>query len=351
MKLNQFGNTGLLISELTFGTMTFGGSSIWQMLGATQQEEANRLVARAIDGGINCFDTADIYSAGESERILGAALEGKRHEVLIATKVKGRIGNNSNSAGLNRVHIMNQVENSLRNLRTDYIDLYQIHGFDPFTPPEDTLRTLNDLVRSGKVRYIGVSNLAAWQIAYWAQHARLSGLEPIQSVQAYYSLAGRSLEREVIPACKELGLGIMVWSPLAGGFLTGKFRRDNDQVDGARRTDFDFPPVDKERSYDIIEVMAEIAEVHSVSIAQIALAWVRMQPGVTTTIIGARRMDQLEDNLKSVEIELSADELQRLDAVSALGPEYPGWMVNMPIDRYPGSSLEDRVQALRDSAK
>lgn len=338
MKYNLFGNTGLLVSELCMGTMTFGGEGLFEAIGALKQEAANDLVNRALEAGINFFDTADAYGAHESETILGKALGDRRKEVIIATKVRFRMSSNANAVGLTRHHIMNQVEASLKALGTDYIDLYQIHAPDPYTPIEETLRALDDVVRQGKVRYIGCSNLTAWQIMKAIGTSRMNGWEAFQSVQAYYSLAGRELEREIIPLANDQKLAILPWSPLAGGFLTGKFTREKAGGENDRRSSFDFPPVNKEKGYDIVEVLQEVAETHEASVARIALAWLLHQKAVTSVIIGAKKMSQLEDNLKAVDVALSEDELKRLDEVSQLAPEYPHWFYSMPSDRDPGAS-------------
>jgi len=340
MRYKQFGRTGLLVSELCFGTMTFGGGSgFWRAIGRLSQDAANDLVARVLDAGINFIDTADIYSEGDSERILGKALGKRRKDVVLATKVFGRMGPGPNQVGLSRGHIMQAVEDSLERLGTDYIDLYQIHGFDPLTPWEETLGALDDLVRAGKVRYIGGSNLAAWQLMKSLWIADKFNLQRFESLQAYYTIAGRDLEREVVPLLQDQNLGLMVWSPLAGGLLSGKFDRDGKGPDGARRADFDFPPVDKARAFEVVDVMREIAREKEVSVARIALSWLLHQPVVTSVLIGAKTPEQLADNLAAPETELSADDLERLDAVSALPAEYPGWMLaRQSGNRWPDSA-------------
>ena len=336
MQYNQLGNTGLLVSQLCFGTMTFGGHGFWQVVGTQQQAEANELVARAIGAGINFFDTANAYSAGESERILGKALEGKRQEVVVATKVYGRMAAGVNKIGLSRVNIMNEVHASLQRLGTDYIDLYQVHAFDGLTPVEEVLRTLDDLVRSGKVRYIGCSNWAAWQIMKAHGVSALQHGVRFESLQAYYTIAGRDLEREIAPMLRDQRMGLLVWSPLAGGFLSGKFQREEAGPTDARRASFDFPPINKERAFNVIDVMRTIANNKGVSVAQIALAWLLHQDIVTSVIIGAKRVDQLDDNLASTQVKFSADEMKELNEVSALPMEYPGWMLaRQSADRRP----------------
>jgi aryl-alcohol dehydrogenase-like predicted oxidoreductase len=336
MNYRELADTGVFVSELCLGTMTFGGrGQIWEVIGGIDQQSVDALVSRALDAGINFVDTANVYSAGESETMLGKALGSRRHEVVLATKVRGRTGPGPNQVGLSRLHILQAVEASLKRLDTDYIDLYQIHRFDLLTSIEDTLRTLDDLVRSGKVRYIGCSNLAAWQLMKALAVSRDQGLERFKCTQSYYSLAGRDLEREMIPLLKDQGLGLLVWSPLAGGFLSGKFTRDSGD-DAARRAKFDFPPVDKEKGFDILDVAKAIADRHGASVAQVALAWILANSTVTSVIIGARRPAQLEDNLKAIDVRLSAEDMKALDEVSRLTTEYPAWMENLGTDRRPG---------------
>lgn len=327
MKYQQLGRTGLLVSELCFGTMTFAGRGFWKVVGQQPQDIADNLVAKALDAGINFFDTANIYSEGESEKMLGKALGKRRKEVVVATKVRGRMGPGANEVGLSRGHIMQSVEDSLKRLGTDYIDLYQIHGFDELTPLEETMRALDDLVRSGKVRYLGCSNLAAWQLMKSLWISDKSNLHRFETLQAYYTIAGRDLERELVPLMQDQQIGLLVWSPLAGGLLSGKFYREGEGPENARRAAFDFPPVDRERAFNVVDVMREIAEARGVSVAQIALSWLLHQPVVTSVIIGAKNDAQLTDNLAAPAVVLSAEELARLDDISALPPEYPGWML------------------------
>jgi aryl-alcohol dehydrogenase-like predicted oxidoreductase len=336
MKFRQLADTGVFVSELCLGAMTFGGrGQQWQVIGGLDQSEVDALVHRAIDGGINFIDTADVYSAGESETLLGRALGARRQDVVLATKVRGRMGKGVNQVGLSRLHIMEAVDASLKRLGTDYIDLYQIHRFDPLTNLDDTLRALDDLVHAGKVRYIGCSNLAAWQLMKALAISREQRLQRFRCTQSFYSLAGRELEREMIPLLKDQGLGLLVWSPLAGGFLSGKFTRQGGD-ETARRASFDFPPVDKDKGFEILDVLTEVSRRHAVSVAQVALAWVLAQDSVTSVIIGARKLSQLEDNLKSIDVALSADDLKALDDASRLTPEYPEWMNRLPSDRKPG---------------
>jgi aryl-alcohol dehydrogenase-like predicted oxidoreductase len=336
MKYRQLADTGVFVSELCLGAMTFGGSGqIWQMIGGLPQSEVDALVHRAIDAGVNFIDTANVYSAGESETLLGKALAGRRHDVVVATKVRGRMGQGANDVGLSRLHIMRAVEDSLRRLGTDYIDLYQIHRWDTLTNVEDTLRALDDLVRAGKVRYIGCSNLPAWHLMKALAVSREQRLERFRCTQSFYSLAGRDLERDTIPLIQDQGLGLLVWSPLAGGFLSGKFTRTGGD-ETARRAKFDFPPVDKEKGFAILDVLMTIARAHGATVPQIALAWILANPAVTSVIIGARKIAQLDDNLKSVDVALSADDMKALDEVSKIAPAYPEWMDSLGSDRKPG---------------
>ena len=336
MKYRQLADTGVFVSELCLGAMTFGGSGqIWQMIGGLDQAAADRIVHRALDAGVNFIDTANVYSAGESETIVGKALAGRRQDVVLATKVRGRMGPGPNQVGLSRLHIMESVEASLKRLNTDYLDLYQIHRFDLVTNIEDTLRALDDLVRAGKVRYIGCSNLFAWQLMKALAVSRQQNLERFKCTQSYYSLAGRELEREMIPLLKDQGLGLLVWSPLAGGFLSGKFTRSGGD-ESARRAKFDFPPVNKEQGFAILDVLIPIAAAHGVTVPQVALAWILANEAVTSVIIGAKKIEQLDDNLKSVDVTLSADDLKALDEASKLSVEYPAWMDALGSDRRPG---------------
>lgn len=331
MKYNILGNTGLLVSELCLGTMTFGGRGFWTAIGELDQKPVDELVKRSVDAGINFIDTANVYSEGLSEEMTGKAIRNlglDRKSLVIATKVRGQMGEGPNQTGLSRGHILEQVEESLRRLNTDYIDLYQIHGFDPFTPMEETLRALDDVVRSGKVRYIGCSNLAAWHIMKALSYAEYHDLAKFVSLQAYYTIAGRDLEREIIPLLKDQKVGLMVWSPLAGGLLSGKFKRDGDGPEGARRVNFDFPPVNKERAFDVLDVMRPMAESKGISVARLALGWLLQQEAVTTVIIGAKKMEQLEDNLQAVDVTFTGEELEKLEEVSRLPEEYPGWMLD-----------------------
>ena len=330
MRLVPLGRTGLFVSELCLGTMTFGGSGgMWGKIGQLQQADAERLVGQALDAGINFIDTADVYAGGVSEEITGQALRNlkvPRDQVVVATKVFGETGPGANMRGATRGHILDGVKASLRRMQLDHIDLYQIHGFDPATPIEETVRALDQLVRQGHVRYVGVSNWAAWQIVKALGIAERWGLARFESLQAYYTVAGRDLEREIVPMLRSEGLGLMVWSPLAGGFLSGKYSRQQQAEAGSRRLEFDFPPVDKERAYDCIDVMRAIGQARDASVAQVALAWLLHQPQVTSVIVGAKRPEQLADNIGATRLQLSTEDLARIDAASKLAPEYPGWM-------------------------
>src|SRR6202034_636520 len=295
MKFATLGNTGLLVSKLCFGTMTFGdGRGMFKAIGAVGQAAADELVKTSIESGINFFDTADVYTEGESEKILGQSLKNlkiARQNVVIATKVYGRVGPGRNDIGASRGHIMDGVEASLRRLQTDHIDLYQIHANDSVTPLEETLRALDTLVQQGKVRYTGCSNWQAWKIAKARGISEFRNLVQFDTLQAYYSIAGRDLEREIIPLLESEKVGLLVWSPLAGGLLSGKFNRTNQKPAGSRRSDYDFPLVDKERTWKILEVMAPIAKAHNCSAARVSLAWLLAKPVVTSIIIGAKRLD------------------------------------------------------------
>jgi aryl-alcohol dehydrogenase-like predicted oxidoreductase len=310
--------------------MTFGGKGWAKAIGTLDQQAVDKILKRSMDAGINFIDTANVYSEGWSEELTGQSIKNlgiNRDSLVLATKVRGQMGPGPNDSGLTRKHILWQVEASLRRLGTDYIDLYQIHSFDPLTPWQETLWALDDLVKSGKVRYIGASNLAAWQLTKALDFANYTRVAPFVSLQAYYTIAGRDLEREIVPLLLDQKVGLLVWSPLAGGFLSGKFRRDSKPSEGTRRTSFDFPPVDKERGYNIVDVLDPMAKAKGASIAQLALAWLLHQPVVTSVIVGANKMEQLEDNLKSVDVAFTADELKKLDEVSKLPMEYPGWML------------------------
>ena len=335
MKYNQLGHSGLYVSEICLGTMTFTGDAknagMWAAIGAVGQKDATALVAKSLEAGVNFLDTADVYSMGNSEKLTGQALKDigvKRSDVVIATKCYGRVGPGPNDIGASRGHIMDSVARSLERLQTDHIDLYQIHATDSVTPVEETMRALDDLVRQGMVRYVGCSNWQAWRVMKANGIAENRGFARLQTIQAYYSIAGRDLEREIVPMMADQKVGLMVWSPLAGGLLSGKFGPGSNGPEGARRAAFDFPPVNKDRAWACVEIMREIGERHGASVARVALAYVLGKSFVMSVIIGAKTMEQLDDNLEAAKLTLSADEMKRLDEVSALPPEYPGWMVS-----------------------
>jgi aryl-alcohol dehydrogenase-like predicted oxidoreductase len=331
MKYNTLGHTGLLVSELCLGTMTFAaGEGMWKPIAGVDQKLADELVRLSLDAGVNFIDTADVYTNGESEKTLAQAITNlgvARKDVVIATKAYGRTGPGRNDVGASRGHIMDAVEASLRRLKTDYIDLYQIHASDLVTPIEETLRALNTLVEHGKVRYIGCSNWHAWQIMKALGISELKNLAKFDTLQAYYSIAGRDLEREIVPLLNDQRVGLLVWSPLAGGLLSGKFSRENQKPEDSRRSAFDFPLVDKDRTWRILDVLRPVAQAHNTSVATVALAWILAKPFVTSVIVGAKRVDQLQQNLAAADLQLTAEEMKKLDEVSTLPPEYPGWMV------------------------
>ena len=329
METRYLGGTGLRVSALAFGAMTFGGrdSRFFERIGTTEGEEARRMVDMCLDAGVNLFDTADVYSDGRSEEILGAALGRRRPDVILATKLHGRTGEGPNDVGASRHHVLRACEASLRRLGTDWIDLLQLHGFDARTRVEETLRALDDLVRAGKVRYIGCSNFSAWHLmkALWASERER--LERFASVQAYYSLAQRDVEFELVPLALDQGIGILVWSPLSAGLLTGKFRRGQAAADGSRRAAMGGSPggIDEDRAFDTVEVLDEVAAAHGATVAQAALAWLLAKPGVTSLVVGARTPEQLADNLAAASWSLTPAEVARLDAVSAPRAPYPYW--------------------------
>lgn len=336
MKTRFLGNTGVRVSELCFGAMTFGGKGYWTGIGQVQQKEADELVNTAIDGGINFFDTADVYSEGLSEQILGKALGSKRNDIVLATKVRGRTGPGPNDIGLSRKHIMDSCNASLKRLGTDYIDLYQVHSFDPRTPLEETLRALDDLVREGKVRYIGASNFTGWQLMKALAISEKQNLERFVTLQALYSLIARDLENELVPLSLDQRLGILPWSPLGGGFLTGKYRRGKPRPEGARRTDptNQFLQYDEEKGFDVVDELEKTAGNRKATITQAALNYLLRKPGVTSVIIGAKTKDQLADNLKTTDWEMTPEEVARLDGLSKPPRVYPYWMLErMSQDR------------------
>ncbi|MEM9476427.1 MAG: aldo/keto reductase [Pseudomonadota bacterium] len=330
MRYNRLGQSGLFVSELCLGTMTFGGTDgLWGQIGQLEQDAADAIVRTALDAGINFIDTANVYANGRSEEILGQSLKNlgvPREDVVIATKVLSQMGEGPNARGASRGHIMDQVKASLTRLQMDHIDLYQIHGFDPATPMVETLEALDTLVRQGHVRYIGLSNWAAWQVAKAVGIAEARRLAPIVSLQSYYTLAGRDLEREIVPMLMSEQIGLMVWSPLAGGFLSGKFDREGKTAEG-RRVEFDFPPLNKDRAYDAVDAMRAIAAEKGCTVPQVAIAWLLHQPVVTSVILGAKRVEQLTDTIGATDVALSEADLANLADVTALPEEYPGWML------------------------
>jgi aryl-alcohol dehydrogenase-like predicted oxidoreductase len=330
MKYRLLGSTGLYVSELCLGGMTFGGDGFWKVMGALGQQSVNEMIAAAFGHGINFIDTANVYSLGQSETLIGQALQElklPRDRLVIATKATAIMNENANGRGQSRYHLMHELDASLKRLQVDHVDLYQLHGFDPLTPLEDVLATLDDMVRSGKVRYVGLCNMAAWQVMKALGISAQRGLARFASVQAYYTLAGRDLERELVPLIRDQGLGLMVWSPLAGGLLSGKYGSDGKGPAGSRRNDFDFPVVDRPRAAACVAAMRPVAEAHGASVAQVALAWLLAQQAVSSVIIGAKTLAQLEDNVGASNLQLTPEELATLDDVSRLPPEYPGWML------------------------
>ena len=334
MRYHLLGQTGLYVSELCLGAMTYGGDGrgIWGVIGSLQQDAVNEQVKTAMDAGINFIDTANVYAFGRSETLVGTAIKAlglARDQVVIATKSSGAMNEAPNARGQSRYHIFNEVDASLKRLQLDHIDLYQLHSFDPLTPFEESLSALNDLVRSGRVRYIGLCNMAAWQIMKALSVSERHAWAKFVSVQAYYTIAGRDLEREVVPLIQDQKLGLMVWSPLAGGLLSGKYSSAEDKgPPGSRRAGFDFPLIDKTRAFRCVDAMRAIAEQHAVSVARVAIAWLLAKPFVSTVIIGAKSMDQLTDNIAATRVGLTESDMRSLDAVSELPREYPGWMLS-----------------------
>ncbi len=325
------GRTGLYVSELCLGAMTFGGKGFWEAIGKLGAKEVDALIGTALDQGVNFIDTADVYSEGESEKLLGASLKSlgrPREQLMIATKVRGRVGPGVNQIGLSRGHILASIDNSLQRLGLDHVDLYQIHGFDPVTPMEETLEALDAVVRSGKARYLGFSNLPAWAAAKALTYSSAHRLARFQSAQVYYSIADRDIEREIVPMAQAEGVAILPWSPLAGGLLSGKFDPSKKGPEGARRTQFDFPPVNAERLPRVLDALRSVAQQQNVSVARVALAWQLTKPFITSIIIGAKNREQLTDNLDATKLKLTPEQVKTLDDASALPAEYPGWMVD-----------------------
>lgn len=331
MKYNCIGNTGLKVSELCFGTMTFGGqeADMWANIGKLQQKEVNDMLGAVVESGINFIDTANVYSFGQSEQLLGQGLldlSVPRDEVVIATKLLAKMKDKPNSAGLSRYNVFNSVDASLKRLQMDYVDILYVHGVDPLTSLEEIVRSLNDIVESGKVRYIAICNWPAWMVAQAQAIAHYRGWHKFIGLQYYYSAVSRDIEHEVVPMAEAHDLAIFPWSPLSGGFLTGKFTREKEDAD-SRRAKFDFPPIDKEKAYDLVDVMGDVAKIHDASVAQVALAWVRQQKGITSTIIGAKTLEQLKLNIESTQLYLTEDDLSKINEISPLPMQYPGWMV------------------------
>jgi aryl-alcohol dehydrogenase-like predicted oxidoreductase len=358
MRYNPLGKTGLFVSELCLGAMTFGGKGFWQAIGDLGGKESEALVGTALDAGVNLIDTADVYSDGDSERLVGAALKSlgrPREQVVVATKVRGRVGPGVNQVGLSRAHILASIDHSLGRLGLDHVDLYQIHGFDPATPIEETVRALDDVVRSGKARYVGFSNLPAWVASKAITFAENNRLARFQSAQVYYSIAGRDIEREIAPLCLAEGVAILPWSPLAGGLLSGKFDPDKKGPSDARRASFDFPPVNQERLPRVLTALRKVSEATGTSVARVALAWQLTRPFVTSIILGAKKKEQLIDNLAAAELRLSDDQVKVLDDASALPQEYPGWMVEFQNARDPRGAArmptEAEIRAVADRLK
>ena len=334
MKYRNLGSSGLMVSPLTLGTMTFGGEGFFANAGTTQVDEARELIAQSRDAGVNLFDTADVYSMGNSERILGEALGDAIDDVLIATKVGMRAGDGPNERGLSRAHIIRQCERSLRNLGRDYIDLYQVHSWDGLTPLEETLRALGDLVDQGKVRYLGCSNYSAWHLVKALGIAEREGLPPFVVTQNFYSPAFRDVELELLPAVVDAGLGMLVWSPLAGGLTSGKYRRDRQPANGRHLTEWDEPPVDDpERLWDTVDALVAVGEEHGRSAAQVSLAWLMARPGIASVIIGARNKSQLSDNLASLDLELTNEQMDRIERASRPHLPYPIWHQRKTVAR------------------
>lgn len=341
MLYSRLDNTGLLVSRLAFGGMTFGAAEgPMSAVAKVDQQGANQLVAKALDAGVNFFNTADAYSGGQSEQILCEALGARRKDVIIATKAGFRTGDALIHTGLSRQHLCASVEASLRRLNTDYLDVYLLHRVDPYTPVEEVLETLNDLIRHGKVRYIGFSNWPAWLAAKAVGMQKQYGWTQFRAAEMYYSLVGRDLEHELAPMALDAGIGVIVWSPLAGGFLTGKYTRENPQGDGGRLTGFDILPFDREHGYNLLEKLKAIANAHGASLAQVSIAWLLTRPAVTSVLVGASKLSQLEDNLRAAELTLSEEELKLLDESTKPTAIYPNWFNATIFDQKAKAAIE-----------
>lgn len=341
MQYTTLGKTGLVVSRLAFGAMTFGtGQLVPGVANNIDQSSADRMVGRALEAGINLFDTADAYLHGQSEVMLGMALKNHRHEAIIATKVGFRTSETLTDVGLSYRHIINAAEASLRRLGTSYIDLYQVHIPDPLTPLEETVRALDDLMRRGLVRYVGFSNFPAWLAAKAVSIQARNNYAQFTAAQMYYSLLGRDLEHEIVPFTQDAGIGILVWSPLAGGFLSGKYTRENPAPRDSRRNSFQIPPVDVEKGYDVVAMLKQIGWNHDASPAQVAIAWLLSKPFISSVIVGASKMTQLDDNLGAADIKLTPEEVAQLDALTAPTPTYPGWMQPLAWDAAIKTAIE-----------
>ena len=352
MQFARLGRTGLIVSRLAFGVMTFGkGSGLMADVAKTGQDEANALVHRSLDAGINFFDTADAYASGESEVMLGKALGQRRKDVVVSTKIGFRSGEAVIHAGASYAYILAAAEASLRRLATDYVDLLSIHKPDPFTPFEETARALDDLVQRGLVRYVGYSNLSAWQAAKFLGIQTLHNYSPFVAAQMYYSLIGRDVEHEIVPYCLDSGTGLVVWSPLAGGFLTGRYTREDPSGGKGRLTNFDFLPTDRKKGYDLIEKMKIVANRNQASVAQVALGWLLAKPYVTTILLGASKTVQLEDNLGAADLELSAEEVAELDQATAPTPVYPNWFQERTLDTTSADALREGLPTQPEPVK
>ena len=341
MQYSALGNTGLLVSRLCFGAMTFRqDNNSMAAIAKVNKSAADTMVGRALDAGINFFDTADGYSGGDSEVMLGAALQGRRNDVVISTKVGMRSGPTLTQSGLSRRHILWSVEESLRRLGTEWIDVYIVHREDPFTPLEETLQALDEVVRSGKVRYLGFSNWSAWKVSAAIEMQKANGWARFTHGQMYYSLLGRDVEHDVLPMMQHYGLGLTVWSPLAAGFLSGKYNRDNLTDPDNRYSGFDFLPFDKERGFALVDTMRGMAQRHNASVAQVALAWLLANPSVTSILLGATRQTQLDDNLAAMGVKLSEEELAELGDATVAAPLYPHWFNQWVHDKAVVAALQ-----------
>ena len=347
MLYNRLGDTGLIVSRLAFGAMTFGkAEGAFAAIFKVGQDLANELVARSLDRGVNFFNTADAYANGDSEVMLGRALGARRQDAVIATKVGMRTGEPLLRSGLSRRHLLNAAEDSLRRLGTDYIDVYLVHRPDPHTPIEETVDALDLLVRQGKVRYVGFSNWPAWQAAKAIGLQKARGAEPFRAAEMYYSLVGRDLEHEIVPFARDAGVGIMVWSPLAGGFLSGKYTREDPTGGGGRLTGFDFIPFDRERGHEVVDTLRVMATEQGNTPAQLALAWLLHQPQVASVLVGASNIEQLDDNLAAADVALNGEQLDRLDRMTAPAATYPGWFNRTIFDKVAAEALAPRQPRL-----